>query len=99
MRREFGDLQNLPQDLRSFGRFCGPQTVFAWDLDNIMEPTKKDFRAVGNRTQQILTRANGESTVRPFDSEETVGQGRAPRGAVVTTFSSLYLDPATTTLI
>ena len=35
MRRKFGDLQNLPQDLRSFGRFCGPQTVFAWDLDNI----------------------------------------------------------------
>ena len=34
MRREFGDLQNLPQDLRSFGRFCGPQTLFAWDLDN-----------------------------------------------------------------
>ena len=33
MRREFGDVQNLPQDLRSFGRFCGPQTVFAWDLD------------------------------------------------------------------
>ena len=33
-----------------------------------MEPTKKDFRAVGNRTQQILTRANGESTVRPFGS-------------------------------
>ena len=23
----------VPQDLRSFGRFCGPQTVFAWDLD------------------------------------------------------------------
>ena len=37
MQREFGDLQNLPQDLRSFGRFCGPQTVFAWDLDTIYE--------------------------------------------------------------
>ena len=35
MRRDFGDLQNLPQDLRSFGRFCGPQTTFARDLDSI----------------------------------------------------------------
>jgi hypothetical protein len=26
MRREFGDLQNLPQDLRTL-------TFFAWDLD------------------------------------------------------------------
>ena len=34
MQRDFGDLQNLPQDLRSLGRFCGPQTVFAWDLDS-----------------------------------------------------------------
>ena len=35
MRRQFGDLQNLPRDLWSFGRFCGPQTVFAWDLDSL----------------------------------------------------------------
>ena len=40
MRRQFGHLQNLPQDLRSFGRFCGPQTIFAWDLDNIINKFK-----------------------------------------------------------
>ena len=46
MRREFGDLQNLPQDLKSFGRFCGPQTVFAWDLDSI--------KAVSNQAPMLL---------------------------------------------
>ena len=32
--REFEDLQNLTQDLQSFGRFCDPQTHFAWNLDS-----------------------------------------------------------------
>ena len=35
IQREFEDLQNLTQDLQSFGRFCGPQTLFAWDLDSM----------------------------------------------------------------
>ena len=34
MQREFGDLQNLHQDLWSFRGYCGLQTLFAWDLDN-----------------------------------------------------------------
>ena len=42
MQREFGDLQNLPQDLRSLGRFCVPQTVFEWDLD-ITYKTKNEW--------------------------------------------------------
>ena len=37
MWREFGDLQNLPQDLWPFDRFCGPQTFFTWDLDSIQK--------------------------------------------------------------
>ena len=39
MRREFGDLQNLPQDPRSVRKFCGPQTFFAWDLDSMHSST------------------------------------------------------------
>ena len=25
------------RDIRSFGTFCGPQIIFAWDLDNCMQ--------------------------------------------------------------
>ena len=35
MQRQFGDRQNLPQDLQSFGIFWGPQIVFTWDLDSL----------------------------------------------------------------
>ena len=41
----------------------------------------RDLRSVGNRTQQILTRANGESTVRPFDLE-TATPGQQAEGTL-----------------
>ena len=68
MQREFGDLQNLPQDLRSFRRFCGPQTVFAWDLDSAYVSRVHRVVKNSNVPNQIVTVTNENALDRVYVS-------------------------------